>query len=36
MGDYNMALKELMKFIMDFPMDQISQINLPYLIKGKD
>ena len=36
MGDYNMALKELMKFIMDFPMDQISQINLPYIIKEND
>ena len=31
-GNYNMAMKELMEFIMDFPRNQIEQLNLQYII----
>jgi len=36
MGDYNMALNELMEFIIDFPMNQVAQLNLPYVIKERE
>ena len=36
MGDYNMALNELMEFIMNFPMNQVAQLNLPYVIKKRE
>ena len=31
-SNYNMAMKELMEFIMDFPRNQIEQVNLQYII----
>ncbi|MBC8214022.1 MAG: DUF4384 domain-containing protein [Candidatus Marinimicrobia bacterium] len=35
MGNYKMAMKELMEFIMDFPRDRIEQVSLPYVITSK-
>ena len=35
-GDYKMALKELMKFIMGFPRERVEQVNLPYVIHSID
>jgi hypothetical protein len=32
-GNYNLALTEIMEFIMKFPRHQIEQINLPYTIQ---
>jgi hypothetical protein len=33
MGNYQMALRDLMKFIMGFPRDQVEQVNLQYVIE---
>ena len=35
-GDYKMALTQLMEFIMGFPRDRVEQVNLPYVIQKKD
>ena len=35
-GDYKMALTQLMEFIMGFPRDRIEQVNLPYVIVKRD
>ena len=35
-GDYKMALNELMGFIMGFPRDRVEQVNLPYVINSID
>ena len=34
-GDYKMALTQLMEFIMGFPRDRVEQVNLPYVIQKK-
>lgn len=33
-GNYQMALKELIEFIIGFPRDQVEQVNLPYVIES--
>ena len=33
LGNYQMALKELMEFIIAFPRDQVEQVNLQYVIE---
>jgi len=33
-GNYQMALKELMEFVMGFPRDQVEQVSLQYVIEG--
>ena len=35
-GDYKMALTQLMEFIMGFPRDRVEQVNLPYVIQSSD
>ena len=35
-GDYKMALTQLMEFIMGFPRERVEQVNLPYVIKSID
>ena len=35
-GDYKMALTQLMEFIMGFPRDRVEQVNLPYVIQKKE
>ncbi len=35
MGNYRMAITELMKFIMGFPRDQVEQVDLQYVIENK-
>jgi len=35
MGSYRMALSKLREFIMDFPRDQVEQVNLQYVIENK-
>ena len=34
-GDYKMALTQLMEFIMGFPRDRVEQVNLPYVIQER-
>jgi hypothetical protein len=34
LGNYQMALKELMEFMMGFPRAQVEQVNLPYVIES--
>ena len=36
LGEYKMAMKELMEFILGFPRNQVKQVNLPYVIKIKE
>ena len=33
-GDYKMALTQLMEFIMGFPRNRVEQVNLPYVIQS--
>ena len=35
-GDYKMALTQLMEFIMGFPRERVEQVNLPYVIQSID
>ena len=35
-GDYKMALTQLMEFIMGFPRERVEQVNLPYVINSID
>ena len=35
-GDYKMALTQLMEFIMGFPRERVEQVNLPYVIHKKE
>ena len=35
-GDYKMALTQLMEFIMGFPRERVEQVNLPYVIHSID
>ena len=36
LGEYKMAMKELMEFILGFPRNRVEQVNLPYVIKNKE